>query len=78
MPLPVLSAGPGIREVSGRKREQSIMSTALTERTKQRTFLFFSKSQIDNQKQKQLDREGLSAQVAARPYGSSGGPTAQA
>ena len=61
MPLFVHFIGLGIREVSGKKREQSIMSTALTERTKQRISPFFLKSQIDNQKKKQLDREGLRA-----------------
>ena len=41
MSLSVHFAGPGIREVTGQKREQAIMSTALTERTKQRIFAYF-------------------------------------
>ena len=45
----LLSADLGIREVSGRKREKSITSTALTERTKQGFSPFSLKSQINNQ-----------------------------
>ena len=61
MPLSVHFTGPGIREVSGQKREQSITSTALTERTKQRSSLFFSSHRSTIKSKKQLDREGFSA-----------------
>ena len=44
MPLSVHFTNPGIREVSGQKQEQSIMNTALAERTKQRVFSYFLKA----------------------------------
>ena len=74
--LSVHFAGPGIREVAGQKQEQAIMSTAPTERTKQRNLAFFKL--IDKcSRTKQPEHKGLSAQDATEPLGSSGNPTAQ-
>ena len=39
--LSIHFTGLGIREVTGQKQEQAIMSTALTECTKQRIFAYF-------------------------------------
>ena len=45
------------------------MSTAITERTKQRVFSYFLKLTDQPSRIKQLDCKGISAQFAARAYG---------
>ena len=67
MPLPVCVRRSGYSRGLGSKT-RAVYNEYRTNRAHQaKNFSIFLKSQIDNKKQKQLDREGLSAQVAARP-----------
>ena len=61
-------AGLGIREVTGQKREQAIMSTTLIERTKQRNLAYFKLTDKCS-RPKEPDHKGLGAQGAAQAFG---------
>ena len=75
MPLSVYFAGLGIREVSGQKREQSIISTALTERIDQRIFAYFLSLQINGQEPSSPATRASVPGALLEPLRSSGNPT---